>query len=179
MIEAALTTLSISLISAPRAQSDYKNWKTQMTLTKAELTDRLFNQVGLNRSEAKDMVDAFFKEIGLALEGGDTVLLSGFGTFLLRDKPVRPGRNPKTGEDVQITARRVVTFRASKNLKSSVGCAAQTSYGLDHRSGHAALAALLRGRGESTCGPRVEGRWKRRTPVQSCLASDIGVACRG
>ena len=94
--------------------------KTTMTLTKAELADLLFERVGLNKREAKDMVEAFFDEIRNALEIGDGVKLSGFGNFQLRDKPQRPGRNPKTGEEIPITARRVVTFHASQKLKSDV-----------------------------------------------------------
>ena len=88
-----------------------------MTLTKAELAEMLFDQVGLNKREAKEMVEAFFEEIRHALEAGDTVKLSGFGNFQLRDKPQRPGRNPKTGEEMPISARRVVTFHASQKLK--------------------------------------------------------------
>ncbi len=91
-----------------------------MTLTKAELADLLFDKVGLNKREAKDMVEAFFEEVRHALEAGDGVKLSGFGNFQLRDKPQRPGRNPKTGEEIPITARRVVTFHASQKLKTSV-----------------------------------------------------------
>ncbi len=91
-----------------------------MTLTKAELADMLFEKVGLNKREAKDMVDAFYKEVRIALQNGNGVKLSGFGNFQLRDKPQRPGRNPKTGEEVPITARRVVTFRASQKLKAMV-----------------------------------------------------------
>jgi integration host factor subunit alpha len=90
------------------------------TLTKAELADLLFERVGLNKREAKDMVETFFDEIRDALEHGKSVKLSGFGNFQLRDKPQRPGRNPKTGEHIPITARRVVTFHASKKLKSMV-----------------------------------------------------------
>ena len=90
------------------------------TLTKAELAEMLFEQVGLNKREAKDMVEAFFDEIRDALESGDGVKLSGFGNFQLRDKPQRPGRNPKTGEEIPITARRVVTFHASQKLKAAV-----------------------------------------------------------
>ncbi len=96
------------------------NEKTTMTLTKAELADLLFERVGLNKREAKDMVEAFFEEIRNALEIGDGVKLSGFGNFQLRDKPQRPGRNPKTGQEIPITARRVVTFHASQKLKSDV-----------------------------------------------------------
>ena len=90
------------------------------TLTKAELADLLFEKVGLNKREAKDMVETFFEEIRTALESGHSVKLSGFGNFQLRDKPQRPGRNPKTGEEIPITARRVVTFHASQKLKSMV-----------------------------------------------------------
>ena len=90
------------------------------TVTKAELADALFERLGLNKREAKDMVDAFFDEIRQALERGESVKLSGFGNFQLRDKPQRPGRNPKTGEEIAITARRVVTFHASQKLKAAV-----------------------------------------------------------
>lgn len=90
------------------------------TLTKAELATLLFEKVGLNKREAKEMVDVFFEEVRTALEAGDSVKLSGFGSFQLRDKPQRPGRNPKTGEDMPITARRVVTFHASQKLKAMV-----------------------------------------------------------
>jgi len=91
-----------------------------MTLTKADLADLLFEKVGLNKREAKDMVESFFEEVRMALESGDGVKLSGFGIFQLRDKPQRPGRNPKTGEEIPITARRVVTFHASQKLKAMV-----------------------------------------------------------
>lgn len=93
------------------------------TLTKAELADLLFDQVGLNKREAKDMVEAFFDEIGKALIRGESVKLSGFGNFVLRDKPQRPGRNPKTGEAIPISARRVVTFHASQKLKGQIDAA--------------------------------------------------------
>ena len=91
-----------------------------MTLTKAELADMIFEKVGLNKREAKDMVESFFEEVRIALEAGDSVKLSGFGNFQLRDKPERPGRNPKTGAEIPITARRVVTFHASQKLKAMV-----------------------------------------------------------
>jgi integration host factor subunit alpha len=90
------------------------------TMTKAELAEALFEKLGLNKREAKDMVDGFFDEIRQALERGESVKLSGFGNFQLRDKPQRPGRNPKTGEEIAITARRVVTFHASQKLKAAV-----------------------------------------------------------
>jgi len=94
--------------------------KQLSTMTKAELAELLFEQVGLNKREAKEMVDTFFNEIRNALERGETVKLSGFGNFQLRDKPQRPGRNPKTGEEIPISARRVVTFHASQKMKSMV-----------------------------------------------------------
>lgn len=90
------------------------------TMTKADLVEMLFNRMGMNKRDAKDMVDAFFDEIRAALESGRTVKLSGFGNFQLRDKAQRPGRNPKTGEEIAITARRVVTFHASQKLKEAV-----------------------------------------------------------
>ena len=102
-----------------------------MTLTKAELADMLFEKVGLNKREAKDMVESFFEEIRVSLEKGDGVKLSGFGNFELRDKPERPGRNPKTGEEIPITARRVVTFHASQKLKALV----ETTYSKEATSG--------------------------------------------
>jgi integration host factor subunit alpha len=91
-----------------------------MTLTKADLSEILFDRVGLNKREAKDMVEAFFEEIRNALENGDSIKLSGFGNFELRKKSERPGRNPKTGEEIPIKARRVVTFHASQKLKGNV-----------------------------------------------------------
>ena len=91
-----------------------------MTLTKAELSDILFEKVGLNKTEAKEMVETFFEEIRISLEKGESVKLSGFGNFELRLKSERPGRNPKTGEEIPIKARRVVTFHSSQKLKSSV-----------------------------------------------------------
>lgn len=90
------------------------------TLTKADLAELLFEKVGLNKREAKDIVESFFDEIRAALEKGDIVKLSGFGNFQCREKPQRPGRNPKTGEEMPISARRVVTFHASQKLKSQV-----------------------------------------------------------
>ena len=91
-----------------------------MALTKADMAERLFEEVGLNKREAKDLVDHFFEEIRAALESGTPVKLSGFGNFDLRDKNERPGRNPKTGEEIPISARRVVTFRPGQKLKARV-----------------------------------------------------------
>jgi integration host factor subunit alpha len=91
------------------------------TLTKADLADKLFEQIGINKREAKRFVDGFFEELRESLEQGNNIKLSGFGNFELRDKSSRPGRNPKTGEDIPITARRVVTFHASAKLKNAIG----------------------------------------------------------
>ncbi len=91
-----------------------------MALTKANMAARLFDDLGLNKREAKDFVDAFFESIREALESGEQVKLSGFGNFDLREKNERPGRNPKTGEEIPISARRVVTFRPGQKLKSRV-----------------------------------------------------------
>ena len=91
-----------------------------MTLTKADLSEILYDRVGLSKLEAKLMVDAFFEEIRNTLENGSSVNLSKFGNFELRNKSERPGRNPKTGEEIPIKARRVVTFHPSQKLKSSV-----------------------------------------------------------
>ena len=90
------------------------------TVTKNELSEALFDQVGLNKREAKDMIDAFFDRIGQSLETGVEVKISGFGNFQLRNKSARPGRNPKTGQMIPIAARRVVTFHASQKLKDVV-----------------------------------------------------------
>lgn len=91
-----------------------------MALTKADMAERLFEELGLNKREAKDMVDMFFEEIREALKNGLQVKLSGFGNFDLREKKQRPGRNPKTGEEIPISARRVVTFRPGQKLKARV-----------------------------------------------------------
>ena len=91
-----------------------------MALTKADMAEYLFEELGLNKREAKDMVEMFFEEIRQALEDGRQVKLSGFGNFDLREKRQRPGRNPKTGEEIPISARRVVTFRPGQKLKARV-----------------------------------------------------------
>ena len=89
-------------------------------LTKADLAEKLYEELGLNKREAKELVESFFEEIREALENGEQVKLSGFGNFDLRDKNQRPGRNPKTGEDIPISARRFVTFRPGQKLKARV-----------------------------------------------------------
>ncbi|MEE4376891.1 MAG: integration host factor subunit alpha [Candidatus Competibacteraceae bacterium] len=91
-----------------------------MALTKADMAERLFTKLGLNKREAKELVESFFEEIRRSLQQGEQVKLSGFGNFDLRDKNQRPGRNPKTGEEIPITARRVVTFRPGQKLKARV-----------------------------------------------------------
>lgn len=91
-----------------------------MALTKADFAEKLFDELGLNKREAKEMVELFFEEIKHSLEEGKQVKISGFGKFELRDKNSRPGRNPKTGEEIPITARRVVTFRSGQKLKVRV-----------------------------------------------------------
>ena len=91
-----------------------------MALTKADMAERLYEELGLNKREAKELVEMFFEEVRTALETGDQVKLSGFGNFDLRNKNERPGRNPKTGEEIPITARRVVTFRPGQKLKARV-----------------------------------------------------------
>jgi len=91
-----------------------------MSLTKAEIADQLFEEVGLNKREAKEFVDSFFEAVRDALERGENVKLSGFGNFQLRAKNQRPGRNPKTGEEIPISARRVVTFRPGQKLRARV-----------------------------------------------------------
>jgi integration host factor subunit alpha len=89
-------------------------------LTKADLAEKLFEELGLNKREAKEIVEIFFEEVRSSLAENQHVKLSGFGNFDLRDKSQRPGRNPKTGEEIPITARRVVTFRPGQKLKAKV-----------------------------------------------------------
>jgi len=91
-----------------------------MALTKASLAEMLFDELGLNKREAKEFVEQFFEEVRVALENGEDVKLSGFGNFILRSNSERPGRNPKTGEEIPISARRVVTFRPGQKLKARV-----------------------------------------------------------
>ena len=91
-----------------------------MTLTKSDIVEDLNNKIGLNKREAKELVDMFFNDIKNLLSEGHDVKLSGFGNFQLRNKSARPGRNPRTGEDVEIPARKVVTFKSGQKLKESV-----------------------------------------------------------
>ena len=91
-----------------------------MALTKADTAAKLFEELGLNKREAKEMVEMFFEEVRQSLEQGRQVKLSGFGNFDLREKKQRPGRNPKTGKEIPISARRVVTFRPGQKLKARV-----------------------------------------------------------
>ena len=91
-----------------------------MALTKADMAKSLFNAIGLNKKEARELVDSFFQELEVCLADGEQIRLSEFGNFYLRDKKERPGRNPKTGEKVPIPARRVVTFRPGQKLRARV-----------------------------------------------------------
>ncbi len=91
-----------------------------MALTRVNMVESLFNELGLSKTEARELVDLFFEELAASLAVGEQVKLSGFGNFDLRDKKERPGRNPKTGEKIPISARRVVMFRAGQKLKARV-----------------------------------------------------------
>ena len=91
-----------------------------MALTKFNIVKSLNDEIGLNKREAKELVDSFFDNIKKLLSQGQEVKLSGFGIFQLKNKPSRPGKNPRTGENVEITARRVVTFKSGQKLKESV-----------------------------------------------------------
>ncbi len=97
-----------------------------MGLTRAAMAESLFNKLGLNKNEARELVHLYFEELIASLAVGEQVKLSGFGNFDLRDKNERPGRNPKTGEEIPITARRVVTFRPGQKLKARVEAYAGT-----------------------------------------------------
>lgn len=114
-----------------------------MTLTKADLTQRIADAIGLNKREASEMVEAFFEEIAAALASGEEVKLSGFGSFQLRQKGARPGRNPKTGETAVVRARRVVVFHPSHKLKGAADTGKRPSDGTGpaattHRATHSA-----------------------------------------
>ena len=91
-----------------------------MTITKDSLVEMVHNEIGLNKREAKELIESFFEQIKKSLEEGNDIKLSGFGNFNLRDKAPRPGRNPKTGEEVTISSRRVVTFKSGLKLKSKL-----------------------------------------------------------
>jgi integration host factor subunit alpha len=84
------------------------------------MADTLCDELNLSKPAAKEMVENFFEELRHALESGQHVKLSGFGNFTLRDKPRRPGRNPKTGEEIPVEARRVVTFKPGLKLKTKI-----------------------------------------------------------
>ena len=91
-----------------------------MALTKADIAESLYEELGLNKREARELVEIYFDELKEALSNGKQIKLSGFGNFDLRDKKERPGRNPKTGESIPISARRVVTFKPGQKLKNKV-----------------------------------------------------------
>jgi len=91
-----------------------------MALTKADISEHLFNSVGISKRDTKELVELYFQQVCSALESGQQVKLSGFGNFELHDKNERPGRNPKTGEAIPVSARRVVTFRSGQKLRARV-----------------------------------------------------------
>lgn len=91
-----------------------------MTLTKADLADNLSSKFNLSKNDAKQFIDLLFEELRTSLSKGEEIKLSGFGNFEIRDKNPRPGRNPRTGEEILVTARRVVTFHPGQKLKASV-----------------------------------------------------------
>ncbi|WP_409433908.1 integration host factor subunit alpha [Litorimonas sp. RW-G-Af-16] len=93
------------------------------TVTRADLAESVYREIGLSRSESAALVESLIGHISEALQKGDHVKLAGFGTFSLRDKKERMGRNPKTGEDVPITPRRVLVFKPSQVLKERVDSA--------------------------------------------------------
>ena len=99
-----------------------------MTVTKADLANTLYEQLGLNKREAKELVELFFEKIREALERGESVKLSGFGGFSVLDKRSRPGRNPKTGEEVAVSPRRVVTYKASQKVKTKIASNIASKY---------------------------------------------------
>jgi integration host factor, alpha subunit len=114
----------MNLSSAEKNESTSRKSPEEVkTVTKAEIAEMLYERVGLNKREAKEMVNSFFGHIIESLERGEEVKLSGFGNFTLRTKPERPGRNPRTGVEIPITARRVVSFHASQKLKEIVDSA--------------------------------------------------------
>ena len=114
-------------------------------LTKADLAELLFDQIGLNKRESKDMVDAFFNLIADSLVEGEDVKISSFGNFQIRTKAPRPGRNPRTGEEVPIGARRVVTFHASHKHKEQIQGPAQDRGGRRRRPAKKNVRHQLRG----------------------------------
>ncbi|XVJ69630.1 MAG: integration host factor subunit alpha [Rhizobacter sp.] len=119
MIDADLDSEDQSLSASATGRVMLPSLETP-TLTKADLAELLFERLGLNKRESKDMVEAFFEIIHTTLVDGSDVKMSGFGNFNIRRKAPRPGRNPRTGEAIPIKARNVVTFHASHKLKGVV-----------------------------------------------------------
>ncbi len=113
-------------MTARRTQDRRAKRLVSMALTRADMAESLFNELGLNKWEARELVNLFFEELTASLAVGKQVKLAGFGNFVLRDKSERPGRNPKTGEEIPITARRVVTFRPGEKLRARVEAYAGT-----------------------------------------------------
>ena len=98
-------------------------------MTKAEITERIFNKVGFSKKESADIVELVFNTIKETLEKGEKIKISGFGNFVVRDKRPRIGRNPQTGQEIEISARRVITFRPSQVLKAALNSAVGSSPG--------------------------------------------------
>ena len=91
-----------------------------MTITKANLVEKISNRLGLSKADSQNLVENFFEILSKSLESGEDVKISGFGTFKLKKKNTRPGRNPMTGEVIPVTARTIVKFSASSKFKSMV-----------------------------------------------------------
>ena len=89
-------------------------------LTKADMSAMLFDELGLNKRESKELIECLFEEVKTALEAGESVKISGFGNFNLLRKKERPGRNPKTGEAVAVSARTVVTFKSGQKFRAAL-----------------------------------------------------------
>ena len=116
---AGLATTTTALEAGDTMEFAVESLETP-ALTKAQLAELLFEQIGLNKRESKDMIDAFFDLISTSLVDGEDVKISGFGNFLVREKQPRPGRNPQTGTEITIEARKVLTFKPSPVLKAAL-----------------------------------------------------------
>ena len=89
-------------------------------MTKADLVDKIFEKIGLSKKEAQEIIEILFDTMKQTFVEGESVKISGFGTFNVRNKVARRGRNPKTGEELEISPRKVITFRASNQLKDDL-----------------------------------------------------------
>jgi len=127
-LETSLPSRHTTVAEDTPASVELKIVKKQ-TLTKADLVETLNKRIGFNKNEARLIVDVFFEVISDCLTSGENVKLAGFGNFQLRDKGMRPGRNPKTGKAIEIEARRVVTFHANPSLKLTIGTLLEKHFG--------------------------------------------------